>query len=1163
MRNNQLTKTINAVLIGVFLLVFGCVPPPNNLSKSGMPNLVSPFQNLNQRPRIKSTSYSSRVKNNKPYTGPISLKIDTGLLNKQAPRKVFTIKSSSQPFSIKAVPAGPVVFQETFNKGTGTFEQTREFTVSDTSKRYSLHIDSKGIPSMRININGFDWIQPKDFKGKKRTEITKDKLLLNPNNSIRITLNGGNNGQVTVTVVEGGSAGIIRRNNGPLNEHQTQHQHTKKNDTNIFDPSDPSSIGDFEPHIGQITEFLNGEEIEVGGTISNGVPTNIVVGRLELILEKPVDSNLLQVILDKYHAQLIVSREVLNFYYAVIELDIEKNSVMNLEENIKALNANVISDGLREATFSSVNTLKTVSVALDIANNHKDIIKGVSFEQPDNRDAAIVTVENDPVNPIGGTELGDSEKSPQHSTSTWWLSQSSTNVVEAWQYSVGDPDTVIAIIDSEFGYPEISKDFGFGYINEQDEVISGTKEFKSKGKHRFAKPKANDEQGNPVGEFDYFILDGIDDRLEILPGNPDAGAGGTISEDSDFPILNSAPGHGQRVVGIIGADIDNKAGIAGVAPRSKLMLFTSTGGGSLSRAFKQLVNIKKEVLAGQKIRVVNISLGELVSELKILPGGINLDVQNTANVIKELDQLGTVVVASAGNDGINLDNPLNEKLIKINNIPTPISYVPADIPGVISVGAYQQNSPGQFGKAIFRNIPGNSLNASNSGSKVDIWAPGKDMVVLQQIKESKQVFDGFFDRYREKMVRVAGTSFAAPVVTGIVALLKSWNPNLSSDQIVSILRSTGKPLSDPSLSNSNAIGINAFEAIKHHLVNAKKSLSISGLLKNNAENLEAENATYSVLPKVEHYKDRSSVSAIGWTSNERSELNANELLLLKVSLAPPSGLVADNITEDSFKVSWNPLSEAIGYNVYISSNKINTNIINNSNFTFSGLGSGTSYLVQVSAVDSFGSETALSTPLLVETLTPGGGGNCNPGDKEYDYIGTDTSWTYIAGADTGNAVIVTDALPFLASTFKIDPVKSAGPIWASNTPSTPESFVFFKNYVLPEGYRVVEASINVQVDDFAEFSISGFTVGTATYSETFAKFNAKQLPSVPEPNGIDTDDANNIYTLDDKDSNGKIILDKMFPMGSQNALKFSFLGTNSVPAGAAVVARYNITRECQ
>ncbi|MDD7319102.1 MAG: S8 family serine peptidase [Prevotella sp.] len=61
-----------------------------------------------------------------------------------------------------------------------------------------------------------------------------------------------------------------------------------------------------------------------------------------------------------------------------------------------------------------------------------------------------------------------------------------------------------------------------------------------------------------------------------------------------------------------------------------------------------------------------------------------------------------------------------------------------------------------------------------------------------------------------------GTSFAAPLVSGAIALMKSVNPNLSNKQIVGILRNTGKPVT-----GNNTIG--PILQIKDALIKAKQT----------------------------------------------------------------------------------------------------------------------------------------------------------------------------------------------------------------------------------------------------------------------------------------------------------------------------------------------------
>ena len=61
----------------------------------------------------------------------------------------------------------------------------------------------------------------------------------------------------------------------------------------------------------------------------------------------------------------------------------------------------------------------------------------------------------------------------------------------------------------------------------------------------------------------------------------------------------------------------------------------------------------------------------------------------------------------------------------------------------------------------------------------------------------------------------SGTSFAAPHVTGTIALMLNANPDLSVDEVESILKKTAKPLGFPHPNNKYGWGrVDALEAVK-------------------------------------------------------------------------------------------------------------------------------------------------------------------------------------------------------------------------------------------------------------------------------------------------------------------------------------------------------------
>ena len=63
-----------------------------------------------------------------------------------------------------------------------------------------------------------------------------------------------------------------------------------------------------------------------------------------------------------------------------------------------------------------------------------------------------------------------------------------------------------------------------------------------------------------------------------------------------------------------------------------------------------------------------------------------------------------------------------------------------------------------------------------------------------------------------------GTSFSAPIITGVIALIKSQNKDLTTAQIINILQSTGKPV-------DGAPHIGNLVQIKDALIKAKETVA--------------------------------------------------------------------------------------------------------------------------------------------------------------------------------------------------------------------------------------------------------------------------------------------------------------------------------------------------
>lgn len=115
--------------------------------------------------------------------------------------------------------------------------------------------------------------------------------------------------------------------------------------------------------------------------------------------------------------------------------------------------------------------------------------------------------------------------------------------------------------------------------------------------------------------------------------------------------------------------------------------------------------------------------------------------------------------------------------------------------GVIAVGSTQDNdfiSP-----------------FSNIGNHIDVSAPGGLNTNPNDPHNIWSTWGG------NSYIYDAGTSMAAPVVSGIASLLKGYNTNLYNDDIEQIIRLTSEDLGAPGFDNSYGTGrVNAYKALK-------------------------------------------------------------------------------------------------------------------------------------------------------------------------------------------------------------------------------------------------------------------------------------------------------------------------------------------------------------
>ncbi len=202
--------------------------------------------------------------------------------------------------------------------------------------------------------------------------------------------------------------------------------------------------------------------------------------------------------------------------------------------------------------------------------------------------------------------------------------------------------------------------------------------------------------------------------------------------DSD---ASSGTYHGTGVSGVIAAEINSGIEVAGVA-NIRLMALEALGPNGEGTSANTSLAI--EWAADHGARVINLSLG--TNTTLIGP----TDIEQAVNYAWSK---GALIVAAAGNSGSNS-----------------LDY-PASLPNVVSVGAVDQNGV----KAYF----------SNYANGLSLTAPGVNILTLNGGGNLPHNLDG--------------TSLATPFVSGVAALLLSFDPSLTNVQLWNVLNETAVP----------------------------------------------------------------------------------------------------------------------------------------------------------------------------------------------------------------------------------------------------------------------------------------------------------------------------------------------------------------------------------
>ena len=225
----------------------------------------------------------------------------------------------------------------------------------------------------------------------------------------------------------------------------------------------------------------------------------------------------------------------------------------------------------------------------------------------------------------------------------------------------------------------------------------------------------------------------------------EAGVCGADSEASE------SNWHGTHVAGSIAAIMNNKRGIVGVAPSTKILPVRALGmcGGYDSDIADAMIWAAGGTVEGvpansNPAKIINLSLG-----------GEGTCPATYSKAIAEVNKRGAILVVAAGNDGQDTSK-----------------VAPANCGGSIVVGATDQE--------------GKRSDFSNYGKLVDVSAPGSGIMSTVDLGTTVSTGAGYTE--------YDGTSMAAPQVAGVIALMKSVDPSLTAERAKQILKQSSKPL---------------------------------------------------------------------------------------------------------------------------------------------------------------------------------------------------------------------------------------------------------------------------------------------------------------------------------------------------------------------------------
>jgi serine protease AprX len=237
-------------------------------------------------------------------------------------------------------------------------------------------------------------------------------------------------------------------------------------------------------------------------------------------------------------------------------------------------------------------------------------------------------------------------------------------------------------------------------------------------------------------------------------------------------------GHGTHVAGIIAGNGFDSGGLrAGIAPAARLIVLKVLDDSGQGRISDVIAAIDYAIAQKDNfnIRVINLSVATGVYE--------PYDVDPLTLAAQRAVNAGIVVVAAAGNYGRAPQGGTRYGGIT----------APGNAPWVLTVGASSHMGTIDRADDTIAAFSSRGPTAINYGAKPDVVAPGVGIESLSNpdsafyVTKAAYLLSGSVPTWYQPYMSLSGTSMAAPVVTGTVALMLQANPNLTPNAVKAII----------------------------------------------------------------------------------------------------------------------------------------------------------------------------------------------------------------------------------------------------------------------------------------------------------------------------------------------------------------------------------------